>query len=161
MPTTATSCPSCRSDDKKTNSDLIATKRLAAEIVRGSDLGGIFELANELAKGRCEVGIDADPNGLAATRAAVRVRAAYGPVRRTFEQLEGKEEYCPVCKLRELLDYLIEFIVATVKRQSPPATLAACVDLAAYCGDDETDADATRTALERARDVFLAAIAVK
>ena len=161
MPATTTICPSCRAGDTKAYPDLIATQRIAAEIVRGGDLGGVFELANELAKGRCDVGIDADPKGLAATRAATRVRALADSVRRTVEQLEGKADYCPVCKLRELLDCLIEFAVATVERKSPPATLAACEDLAAYAGDDETDADATRTALERARDVFLAAMAVK
>lgn len=160
MTATVTTCPSCRSDDRKAHPDLIATQRIAVEIVRGGDLGGIFELANELAKARCDVGIDGDPKGLAATRAAVRVREAFGSVRHAFEQLEEKEEYCTACRLRELLAFLIEVAVSTVKRQFPPDTLTACVHLAGYCGDDERDADATRVALERARDVFLAALAM-
>jgi hypothetical protein len=169
MSTTSTSCPSCGSGNKDTHPertatqrvDREATQRVAAAIVRGSDLGGIFKLANTLAKARCDVGIGADANGTAALLAAIQVQASFYYVRREFEQLQGKEEYCTRCKLLELLEYLIEFAVATVGRQGPPATLAACEYLAAYAGDDETDPDATRAALERARDVFVAAISAK
>jgi hypothetical protein len=163
MSTTATSCPSCGSGNEDTHPDLEATHRVAAEIVRGSDLGGIFELASELAKGRCDVGISADPKGLAATRAAVHVREAFNRVRREFEQLEGpKQRQCRLCRLRRMLAHLTTCASEAVSAQTFWETELrdACKELAHYAGDDEHEAAATRAVLELAANVFLKALAV-
>lgn len=137
--------------------------RIASAISAGADLG-VFELCSAVAKAREAIPLGGCPRTPAAIRAAAGVRTAFERVASTIYALDLGEKVCPCCQLRQRLDELIEFATGRVARHEGDVVgresiLDACGELAMYAGDDFPDANATREVLERARDVFVAAVA--
>lgn len=161
MPVTTTAATSGNGSDRP---DPSIVDRIASAISSGADLG-VFELCSAVAKARDAIPLGGCPRTPAAIRAAAGVRAAFDNVASTIYALDLGEQVCPCCQLRQRLDELIEFATGRVARHEGrvvagrESILDACGELAMYAGDDFPDASATRAALERARDVFVAAVA--
>jgi len=141
-------------------------RAIAKAISSGEDLGGVFELGEKLAKARVAIGIGESVDTMEAHRAAADVQAAQAKVAAEFNRLASRRRPCRVCELRNRLAFLIDVAARAIleEREGSPAgyefrIIDACEELARYAGDDHPDEDATRAVLDRARDVFLAALA--
>lgn len=166
MAATITPCRICGDRDSE-YFQLDGIQALANAISRGDDLGGVFELGEALAKARLATGIGDGVATAESHRAVAAVLTAQAKVAAEFNRLVGRRSPCRLCKLRETLAFLsrVAFEAVADERQGvAPAgyvqpLVDACRDLAGYAGDQFPDEDATRTVLDRARDVFLTALA--
>lgn len=136
---------------------------IAVAIASGKDFG-VLELCQAFTQARKAIPESGCPWEPAALLAASAVWDAFDNVATQIFKLDSVPDVCPCCDMRARLDRLIEVAAQAVTdeqdgRKACPRLLVTCEDLADYAGDDDGDATATRSVLELARDVFVAAFA--
>lgn len=153
-------------DDHPRDSTSETHRLLRNAIAFGDDLGGVFELSALLKEARRVIRDDGDEDSIEADIAAAAVGGALRQVADAFASIEGRRDLCPSCELRQQLDQLIDSAAKAIADHregvaAPGAAkvVTACAELALYAGDHHPDENATREALGRARDAFLATAA--
>jgi hypothetical protein len=157
MPTTT-----AVTDDTRSASPL--TKESIAVAIASRKDFGVLELYGAFAKARNAIPAGGCPWEPAALLAASAVWTAFDRVAGEMSKVDSVPDVCPCCDMRARLDRLIEVAAQAVAderhgRKACPRLLVNCENLADYAGDDDGDATATRSVLELARDVFVAAFA--